>query len=499
MNNGQKSIKNFIYQAIGQVVSIAFGLILPRLFVTSYGSEVNGLLNSLSNFLVCLNLFEAGVGTASLQALYRPVADSDWNGINGVLAATDKFYKKTGRWYLIALLALSVFYTVMVESELSYWVICGCVFLSGISNVVNFYFQGKYVLLLRAEGKNYITTNLTTIINTLVSLAKVVLIYLDVNIVTILAVSFGIQCIQMAYILWYIHRNYKKLDLKVQPNYEAIGQKNFALVHQIGELVFKNTDVVILTMACGLKVVSVYSMFKMITSHLDQIMNILLNSVNFILGQTYQKDRERYKRMIDLFDSIYGAVAYALYAVAYYLFLPFMALYTEGVTDINYVDGGVALLFVLTALLSHSRVAMNQTISYAGHFKQTVPQSIVETVLNIVTSLVGVYFWGIYGVLIGTVVALAYRTNEIIIYANTKCLARKPWRTYGIYAVNIGMMFLTNWIFKLVFGGIAIDSYLKLILVGCGTTAISLVLFLGAQVLIFPHCREPLRNGIRRK
>ena len=52
MNNKQKSIRNLLYAALSQVVLISISLLLPRLFVTSYGSEVNGLLNSLGNFLV---------------------------------------------------------------------------------------------------------------------------------------------------------------------------------------------------------------------------------------------------------------------------------------------------------------------------------------------------------------------------------------------------------------------------------------------------------------
>ena len=63
MNYKQKGIKNILFSLMSQLVTIGFGLILPRLFVVSYGSEVNGLLNSLSNFLICLNLFEAGTLT----------------------------------------------------------------------------------------------------------------------------------------------------------------------------------------------------------------------------------------------------------------------------------------------------------------------------------------------------------------------------------------------------------------------------------------------------
>ena len=120
MDNKQKSIKNLVYTALSQLISIAFGLILPRLFVTSYGSEVNGLLSSLSQFLVYLGLFEAGVGAATMQALYKPVAQKNWDGINGVLAATHGYYKKTGRWYFVGLLTLSLLYPVFVDSSLSF-------------------------------------------------------------------------------------------------------------------------------------------------------------------------------------------------------------------------------------------------------------------------------------------------------------------------------------------------------------------------------------------
>lgn len=498
MNNTQKSIQNLLCAMLGQIISIAFGLILPRLFVVSYGSEVNGLLSSLSNLIICLNLFEAGVGIASLQALYKPVAEQDWAKINGVLAATKAYYRKTGKWYLIALFVLSVAYPWVVDSDLSYFTICGAVFFSGIGKVVNFYVQGKYTILLQAEGKNYIASNLATLVNTLISFGKVLLIYLGANIVVILAVSFLIQCLQMIYILIYIRKKYPNLDLSVEPDNLAVSQKNYAMVHQIGALIFNNTDTLILTMVCGLKVVSVYSVFKMISGHLDQILNIVTSSVNAAMGQTYQTNRERFKPMIDAFDSLYGVLAYGFYAVALFLYLPFMRLYMAGVTDINYVDGKLAILFVAAGLLSHSRVAMVQTIDYAGHFKQTVPHSLAEMVINIVTSIIGVCVWGIYGVLLGTVVALLYRTNQIIIYANTACLQRKPWKTYAVHLLNLLVLLATTVVFDVLFGGIAIDSYMKLILVGVGTTVTSLAMFLLAQMLCFAHCRNAVFSMVRR-
>ena len=206
-----------------------------------------------------------------------------------------------------------------------------------------------------------------------------------------------------------------------------------------------------------------------------------------------------YRNMIDLADSVYGALSYAVYAVALYLFLPFMAIYTKGVTDINYVDGKLAVLFVSTALLSHTRVPMCQTVEIAGHFKQTMTRSMAETAINLVASIVGVFLWGIYGVLLGTVIALLYRTNDFIIYANTKCLERKPWRTYGIYLVNLLVLLLSTVAFDALFGWIEIDSFVKLLMVAIPVTLLSVAMFMLAQILCFRHCRDALSHLLQKR
>ena len=125
MNSKQKSIWNFISAALSQVITIAFGIILPRLYMVNFGSEGNGLLTSLTQLLVYLNLFEAGVGAATLQALYKPVAQQDWGGISGILSATNRYYKRAGRWYLGALVALSLVYPFFAKSSLPYRVLGG--------------------------------------------------------------------------------------------------------------------------------------------------------------------------------------------------------------------------------------------------------------------------------------------------------------------------------------------------------------------------------------
>ena len=60
--------------------------------------------------------------------------------------------------------------------------------------------------------------------------------------------------------------------------------------------------------------------------------------------------------------------------------------------------------------------------------------------INLTVSLVMVQYLGVYGVLIGTIFALFYRTNDVIIYANWNILGRKPWKTYRRWATNLVVM-----------------------------------------------------------
>ena len=57
-NDSKKIRLNFIFGLFGQVVTLAIGLILPRLFIMSYGSEVNGFINSVLIHLYTQKAFD---------------------------------------------------------------------------------------------------------------------------------------------------------------------------------------------------------------------------------------------------------------------------------------------------------------------------------------------------------------------------------------------------------------------------------------------------------
>ena len=147
------------------------------------------------------------------------------------------------------------------------------------------------------------------------------------------------------------------------------------------------------------------------------------------------------------------------------------------------IDPALVILFATVALLENSRLSSAKAIHVAGHFRQTQWHAWTEMIVNIVVSLIGVLKWGIYGVLIGTIAALLFRANAMIIYANKKILHRSPWKTYRRWLVNLALFIAVTVLSKPLFAHIALDTYPRIILWAAITCVIVIPLFFAVASL----------------
>ena len=448
MSKRKKTAKIFGYGILYQVVTMFLGIVIPKLLIVSYGSEVNGLLSSVRQVFVYVALLEAGIGTASLQALYEPIVAGNHERVSQIMAATDRYYKRTGFIYGAAIVLLAILYPIVVQSEIETPIIIAVIIFQGASGVINYFFQGKYAILLRADGKSYITINATTIVSVVTKLTQIVLILQGFNVVAVQIAHFSINLCQMCYITWYVRKNYSWLDLSVNPDYQALSQSKNVIVHQISRLIFNNTDIIVLTLFCGLKIVSVYSLYNLIVTCVSNVIDALGNSVEFVLGQSYNSDKEYFLKIQEIYETYYLGVSFAFFTVALVMLPSFIKVYTSGITDTNYIDYYLPFLFIAINILLYARRTSNQIIYIAGHFKQTQWRSVLESIINLTVSLSLVTYIGIYGVLIGTIVASLYRTNDVIVYANRVILGRSPVNTYRRWGQNLIIMILCYGIFR---------------------------------------------------
>lgn len=498
MNQKRKRILYNMITGLGsQAVSILLAFLIPRLFLVNFGSEIKGLISTVTQIFAYLALLEAGVGVATVQALYSPVSRDDYDSINAVMAATNYYYKRTGVIYLILVLLLSAAFCLFSDVALPRSTIFLAVLLQGLPNVLSYLVQGKYRLLLEAEGKSYVLNNLQIGMQFFVNIGKVIILMFCANILLVQSLSTIGTLLQIGFLMFYIHRNYRWLEMrKVTPNFGAISQKNSVLVHQISGVIFNNTDVLLISAFCGFKASSVYTVYNSFFQQLSTLISSLSGSVLFSLGQLFHYDRKEFDRQFDLYESCYITVTFILNTVMYLFILPLVKVYTRGIHDTNYLVRVFPILFVLISLLSNGKLPLNQVIIFAEHFQKTRHQAVIEAAINVAVSVVGVMTLGIYGGLLGTIAALLYRANAIILYASREILHRSPMVTYKKWLLNLAVFA----VLVLLLGRVLpqMDSYTALFGWGCVFGIVIAAVYLAALCITHPQLPKALIRFIRR-
>lgn len=477
---------NLFSGIIGQVITIVLGIVLPRLFITSFGSEVNGLLSSVNQFYTYIGLLEAGVGTATLQALYKPIAEEDKKKVNSILSATNLYYYKTGLFYGLAVFLFAFIFPVFVHSQIDYWTVLLIILFSGLGNAIIYFFHGKYKILLNADGRGYIVTNIATFVTILSSLSKIILIMKGFDVVVVQFSFFIINILQVFLFTVYIKRNYKWINIHEKPDFDAISKKGSVLIHQLSYLVFSNTDIILLTLFCDLKIVSIYSLYNLLFSSISNLLASLNNSITYVLGQLFQKNFNKFLELVDCYELYYTMLNFVCYTIALLFAIPFFKIYTAGISDANYIDFNLVILFIIINILISSRTAMSNIINISGHFRETQNRSILESIINLTVSFLAIFKFGMYGVLVGTIIALLYRTNDIIIYSNCHILNRKPYRTYKLIILNIIIMLGVYLLFsKVIMNYLVLETYISLFISAAISGIAILAIFFILNSLVF--------------
>ena len=405
-----------------QIVTLLVGFVMPRLYMSYYGSDVNGELNTIKQLFAYLYLLEAGVGLATTQALYRPVALGDHQGVSEVLAATNHYYRRTGILYAAIILGVGTVYPMIVDFTLPRGVILLYTILYGLPSVVSFLVQGKYRLLMEVDGRGYILSGLNTMVQLISGIGKVAVLMLTRDLLAMQLLYCLCAMLPIPVILWYVRKNYPWIDHHAKPNYAAVAQKNSVLLHQLSGVIFNNTDMVLLSYFCDFKAVSVYSVYNLFFTQIAFVMTLIINSISFRMGQIYQTDRKRFLHIYDLYETLYLAFDGFCYTMTAVFLLPVIRLYTAGIEDTNYISAALILFFAGKAMVENGKNIYHQIVQYEGAFKETQWHAVAEMSINLVVTVVAIQFCGIYGCLIGTIAALLFRWCLVVWYSYRKIL-----------------------------------------------------------------------------
>ncbi len=423
----KKFTRNVVVAFLTKILTIVSAIIAQNFILRSFGSEINGLTSSITQFITYFTLFEAGLGVASIQALYAPLHNKNNDVVDSILSATDKQYKKIGFIFLGLTIFLAFMMPIITNSSLDYFLVFTITILMGLSNVINYFFIGKFNALLSADRNIHIINILDSVLGIVFSFLKVIVINLGGSIILVLALQILSPLIRAIFLYVYVKIKYPHINFKAEPKNEYISKRWSVLVHQVVGMVTNHTAVIILSISSTLANVSVYTVYNFIYSNINNVLQTtLLTAPQASFGKLYQSDdKDKFLKTYNLFECMVTCFIFIVLSLAIVLTIPFVKLYTIGVNDVEYIDFILGVLFAISILFSTIRIPMIMMVNIAGKFKETQKGAIIEAIISVVVSIPMYIIFGMRGLVFGTCAAMIYRAIDILIYTYKNIINKK--------------------------------------------------------------------------
>jgi len=421
---------NTISSLVFQVTTIICGFILPRLILNAFGSEVNGLVNSITQFLGVISFLELGVGAVVQSALYKPLAEKNQEDVSKIISSANKFFTRLGQILLIYVIALVIFYPQFAGKNFGFIYTASLIVTISISSFAQYFFGIVNRLLLTADQRGYIQYNAQTLAVVCNTAACFILIRVGCSIQIVKLTTSLIYLLQPFLIYLYVRHHYS-IDRKIKYIKEPIPQKWNGIAQHVAAVILDGTDTIVLTLFATLSDVSIYSVYFLVVKGVKQLFMSMTNGITSLIGELWAKQEiKELNKTFSWTEWVIHTGTTFVFGLTAILIVPFVRVYTLGIHDANYIQPLFAALIVAANAGHCLRLPYNIIILAAGHYKQTQNNYIIAAILNIVVSVVTVKAWGLIGVAIGTLVAMGYQTVWMAVY-DSRNLIKWPLRNFA--------------------------------------------------------------------
>ena len=404
----KNSIRNMTVSIASQIVIVILGFVSRKVFIGSLGTEYLGLNGFLTNVLSLLGLVEGGIGTSIVYNLYKPLANRDEEKITALV----QLYKKLYFYIAIAVLVLSLclypFLGVFIKGGDSISYISLVYFIFVARNVIS-YFNAHKWSLINADQKGYVLARINILFNVVTTVTKIVVLKTTKNYILFLVIDIVIFTIQNIYNGRIVAKKYPYINTKKKYKVEKEIEDNLIttvkalFLHNLGGYCVFGTDNILISSLININTVGLYSNYTMIIGQLGSLINPIISAIGDSVGNLIATEDTDKSYMI--FKVAY-LVNFWIYSVAaiflYNLVEPFITwCFGKGLLLDSLTFIIVLINFYINGLRGSIAIFKNK----GGIFTQDKYVPILESIINLVTSLILVRYFGLAGIFMGTTIS----------------------------------------------------------------------------------------------
>lgn len=402
-----------------QAANIISGLVIPRIIISVLGSETNGLISSLSQFLNCATLLEGGLSLTVMANLYSPLHKRDDKNISALVNASKKIYKQISYIFACYALSIAVIYPLTTNTEFSFSYISTLTLIIAFSTFIQYNLSMPLKLLFNADKKVYLTSIvqiITILLNTLTT-SFILVAFKNIHLAKLIA-TFIFLLQPLCYHVFI--KKYFNINKSEQADKRLFKSRWDGLGVNIAAFIHYNTDIVVLTLFTNLETVSIYSIYALVTTGLRQVVTSISAGIVPSLGHAYaSKNQQKLKSIFEKYEFSIFFITYLLFGIGGMLITHFVMTYTQGVTDANYYQPIFGILMIIAEAICCLREPYINMAYSANRLKAITKNTLIEALINILLSIILVPKFGLIGVAIGTIAAMTYRLLFQLSYLKT--------------------------------------------------------------------------------
>lgn len=420
----KNATRNIIFGVILKIYQIVVPFLIRTAMIYFMGAEYLGLNSLFTSILQVLNLTELGVGSAMVYSMYKPIAEDDTATICVLMKLYRLYYRIIGLVIAVIGGVLTPFIPFLIKSDLPAGINVYILYILNLAATVLSYWLFAYKnALFQAHQRIDITSKILLITNTFQYIVQLIIIVWIKNyylyVITILITQ------TLTNVITAIMANKKYPDYKPKGNLEKnlikdINQRIRDLfTSKLGSVVVNSADTVVISAFLGLTVLAVYQNYYFILTSIIGFVTVIFQSCtagigNSVIVESKEKNFNDLKKFTFLIAWIAGVCTCCLLC----LFQPFMEIWVGKDLMLGF---SAVICFCLYYFIYEINQLLNTYKDAAGIWHEDRWRPLVTAFVNLFMNLIMVQFWGIYGVLLSTVLSMV--------------IVGMPWLFYNLFTV----------------------------------------------------------------
>lgn len=410
MANRTKNVtRNLTAGLVNKIVHLVFPFVIRSVIVQVLGSEYLGLSSLFTSILQVLNLAEMGFSSAIVYNMYKPIAEKDTDAICALMNLYKKIYRIIGLVVLCIGLVIMPFLPHLIEGNVPEGANLYALYAIYLFNTVSTYFLFAYKgALIVAHQRNDIATNVYTVTSLIQFVLQIVVLFVFKNYylyIIVQCITSALNNIVVAIIAKKKYPDYICRGEIPKGQKKDIRKRVTGLMIQNVCMTTRNSlDSIFISSMIGLTAVAIYSNYYTIMAAIIGVMGIVTSSTTASVGNSIVTEtvRKNYNDM-NKFNFIYMWLAGWLTVCLACLYQPFMQLWMG---EENMFPYGVVVLFCMyfyALKMGDIRFIYSEA---KGLWYENRYRAIAESIANVILNLILGHFFGVYGIIAGTLISL---------------------------------------------------------------------------------------------